>query len=208
MLYDDILKCLRTALAGTDGGKAALRRAIAPESSTSTFYRALKEDGAKLPAPEELCGWLDALGCKLLSPGTAAPGYSVVPRIAARAGAGSSTETSGEVIGGVAFETAFLRRIGMSVSHAMTMDVVGDSMFPLLRDGDTVLVDTGRTTPTDGKIYVLSVGDELLVKRLQRIGNGLNVLSENPAYPPLRIEGQDLDTVKVRGEVRWVGRIM
>lgn len=204
MIYNDIVDCLRTALRQANGSKAELKRAIAPKSSPSTFYRAFKET-PQLPAPEELCGWLDALGCKIVSPGASIPGFKIIKKVAALAGAGSSLVTSSEIIGEMAFEEKFLTRLGVCSSHAVLMDVQGDSMSPVLSNGDTLLVDQSQIIPSDGKIFVLSFGEELLVKRLQRIPSGWNICSENPAYPPISVRGQETDEMRIHGQVRWWG---
>jgi hypothetical protein len=64
-----------------------------------------------------------------------------------------------------AFSQGWLRGMGLDPAHLSTIAVAGDSMWPLLNDGDEILVDHTRTTPRDG-IHVVRVGDHLLVKRI------------------------------------------
>lgn len=63
--------------------------------------------------------------------------------------------------------------------------VRGDSMIGAgILDGDTVVV---RPQPTalDGQIVVALLGDEATVKRLSLRHGDVQLLPENPAYPPL-----------------------
>ena len=64
--------------------------------------------------------------------------------------------------------------------------VKGDSMHPVLWDGDLVLV---RFTPSaeNGEIVVASVGGEdATVKKLRKTAREVYLEAVNPAYPPIR----------------------
>lgn len=87
--------------------------------------------------------------------------------------------------------------------------VEGESMEPALRPGDVILVDhTDNIAKRDG-IYVIRMGESLLVKRLQRLPNHrLKVTSDNPAYEPFEIS-LDFDLqneLSIIGRVVWSGR--
>lgn len=80
--------------------------------------------------------------------------------------------------------------------------IKGDSMEPTLRNGEPVVFTLDGMTADS--IYVIAIGDELLVKRLQRnLGSGkLLVISDNPKYPPMTV---DADAVRILGRVvMWV----
>lgn len=87
--------------------------------------------------------------------------------------------------------------------------VEGESMEPALRPGDVILVDhTDNVAKRDG-IYVIRMGESLLVKRLQRLpSQRLKVTSDNPAYEPFEIS-LDFDLhneLSIIGRVVWSGR--
>ena len=87
--------------------------------------------------------------------------------------------------------------------------VEGESMEPSLRPGDVILVDhTDNVAKRDG-IYVIRMGDSLLVKRLQRLPNRvLKVNSDNPDYESFEIS-LDVDhgtEFMIIGRVVWSGR--
>lgn len=63
--------------------------------------------------------------------------------------------------------------------------VYGNSMEPLLHDGDKILfVETPQGTPIrDGNVYIISINGALKVKRLSQKTDGTIVIkSDNPAY--------------------------
>lgn len=52
--------------------------------------------------------------------------------------------------------------------------------------GDMLLVDRS-ITPTDGKIVIAAIDGELTVKRLSSKGGKVQLLAENPLFPPIDI---------------------
>ena len=85
--------------------------------------------------------------------------------------------------------------------------VAGDSMEGILFDGDNVLVDHSRNQPGNG-LYVLRIGEELIVKRTQTLpGNYLLVSSANEAYQPFELNlADETSGVEIIGKVVWFGR--
>jgi phage repressor protein C with HTH and peptisase S24 domain len=79
---------------------------------------------------------------------------------------------------------------------------MGDSMDPLLRDGDEILVDRAPRAFREG-VHVVRLGDALHVKLLQAVPPGrLRLISKNPAYEPVEVAMADVDVV---GRVVWKG---
>lgn len=86
----------------------------------------------------------------------------------------------------------------------------GDSMLPLIGNGDKILVDMSKKEMSDiidGKIYVFSEGDLLKVKRLVRKGSGLLAISDNKAEIPDPVE-VDMLQFRLVGKVIWVGHVV
>lgn len=160
---------------------------------------------------QRVCEWLEKMGCSIVFPHENLrdlASYRFVPKVAAVAGAGATLETSDEVLGYYAFRADWMGAEHVSERQSVLMDVRGDSMEPLLKDGDTVLVDQSDTAVMDGRIYVVTLGDELRVKRLQKTLRGYVLRSENSRYADIIIEGNDLDALKIHGRVRWVGKML
>lgn len=65
--------------------------------------------------------------------------------------------------------------------------VSGESMLGAgIHDGDLLIVDRSLT-PSDGDIVIAVIDGEHLVKRLSVSRSGVALLSENPAYHPIRL---------------------
>lgn len=149
----------------------------------------------------------EALG----GPASAAPAARdlvTVPRIDVRASAGPGAIAGEErARAGMTFPPELLRELGVGRTAALSMiRVAGESMAPTLRDGDDILIDRDDAAARlrDG-IYVLRVGDALIVKRVAlRAGGGVAVLSDNPASPDW--PDTDRAALTVIGRVIWAGR--
>ena len=155
------------------------------------------------PKVSEVEGLLDLLGVKLVLPDEKLVDYDLVPKVVAKAGAGASLETDGDIEGLYAFRKDFMSLQHISAKNSVLMDVVGDSMEPLFQAGGTLLIDKSDVEVMDGHIYVVTLGDELRVKRVQKTLKGLILRSENPKYADIPVEGPDLETFVVHGRVRW-----
>jgi len=164
--------------------------------------------GARSPKLAEIGKIFDALGVTLAEPGIDSAEYAMIPKVEAKAGAGSSLVTDGSVQGYYAFRHPFLHRVGISSSKSVMMDVIGESMQPLIMPGDTILVDCSQIEPKDGGIFLVGFGEELLVKRMQRTPRGWLLISQNPDYEPIHAEGADVDGLRIYGRVRWFGRVV
>lgn len=78
-------------------------------------------------------------------------------------------------------------------SATFFLRVSGSSMIRAgIHHNDILIVDRSLE-PVDGKIVIAAVNGELLVKRLSRAGNRVQLLAENDEYPPITItEAMDL----------------
>lgn len=205
MFAHTVLNILRNYVANAHGGSYSSAAASLDVNSHTLRKWIL---GERTPTLNDLGKALDSMGVRLVLPGEEENEFDFVLKVCAKAGAGSSLETSGENKGRHAFRRDFLCQQGISAEHAIMLDVLGPSMEPLILNGDTILVDKRDTTLRDGYIYLVGFGDDLLVKRLQRSPRGWRLRSENPAYSEVAVEGEDLDLLRVYGRVRWFGRVL
>lgn len=98
------------------------------------------------------------------------------------------------------FSKRWLSQQALDGSQLSAIRVVGDSMEPLLREGDEVLVDS-RDAPFRDGVHVVRLDDSLLVKRVAAKGNGrFSLLSQNLAYPPIEVGGSEFAII---GRVVW-----
>lgn len=126
-----------------------------------------------------------------------------VPRLALDASAGPGALTADEMpFDTFRFSARWLREQGLDPALLSAISVAGDSMEPVLHDGDEILVDLTRRPLRDG-IHVVRLGDVLHVKRVQATGPGrLALISANRAYSPIEVA---LDEVEIVGRVVWKG---
>lgn len=84
--------------------------------------------------------------------------------------------------------------------------VRGDSMFPTLVDGDTVLVDFSQRSAKSDGIFVVRYGDAVQVKRVSIHPDTqlLTVKSDNKEYSTF--PNLSPDRVDIVGRVVWLGR--
>lgn len=132
----------------------------------------------------------------------------LIPRLAVGASAGAGALGDDEaLVAEIAFDEAWLRRLGAGSDAVTMIRVEGDSMAPTLSDGDDILVAMNGGTGThrrDG-IHVLRMDDALIVKRLAFRPDGrLSVTSDNPLYPSYPDVAPE--SVTIVGRVIWAGR--
>lgn len=96
--------------------------------------------------------------------------------------------------------------VSSQIEHLSVVKVKGDSMTGVFNDKDTILVDHTQTEAHDG-LYAIRLGNDVFVKRLQRLPNKLMVISANPEYPPFEISGSN-DNFAIIGKVVWLGRLL
>ena len=127
--------------------------------------------------------------------------FHAIPRLSLAAAAGPGQFAGGEApFDNFGFSGRWLRENGFDPKMLSALRVEGDSMEPLLRHGDEILVDRGSRFERDG-VHVVRMGDALMVKRLASAGAGrIALLSQNLAYPPIEV---GLDEVEVLGRVVW-----
>ncbi|WP_394727203.1 helix-turn-helix transcriptional regulator [Altererythrobacter sp. GH1-8] len=100
------------------------------------------------------------------------------------------------------FSRRWLREQGLEAALLSSITVEGDSMEPLLHDGDEILVDRSPKPFRDG-VHVVWLGDSLMVKRVASAGGGrFALLSQNLAYPPVDVAADELEII---GRVVWKG---
>lgn len=158
--------------------------------STESLAKVMAATGASL---EEMLGLLSG------GPIGATGGQSVhIPLIGmAQAGDGGYFDDSGFPAGEGWDEVTFP---GKGSENIMAIEVSGESMLPLYRDGDVLLVDRSAQCRKGDRVVVRTVEGEVLAKVLQRqSAKTVELVSLNPAHPNRSFQPQDID---------WMGRIV
>lgn len=98
------------------------------------------------------------------------------------------------------FAGDWLRAKFGSIAHLRLVRIRGTSQEPDLHDGDWVLIDESLNAVENG-LAVLVLDDCLMIKRLQREGRILRLVSRNDQYPSIEIDLQ-----RDEGRLRVIGR--
>jgi phage repressor protein C with HTH and peptisase S24 domain len=123
--------------------------------------------------------------------------------VSAAAGDGSHNAEGAPQPVKLRFRAESLRRKGIDPASAKVIYVKGDSMEPLMSNGDQIMFDTSRTAIRDGELYVIRVDTDEMVKRLhKRPGDRVVVQSENPAFAPYEVALSD-SAFAILGQVVW-----
>ena len=143
-----------------------------------------------------------------------APGAPVVgiPEMAVDAAAGGGAlndEAAAETARWYLPEAMLRHEGGAEPANLRILRARGDSMEPAVHDGDRLLVDVSRKTPTTGEMAVLWDGGGLVVKRVEVIPHTepprLRLISANPAYRPYDCLAGE---AHIAGTVLWaLGRV-
>lgn len=110
-----------------------------------------------------------------------------------------------EVVRDITVHLDWLKTQGLSYSKLENLAIIdgdGDSMDGTFKNGDSLLVDRGITEIRTDAVYVFTMDGDLYIKRLQRMTGGmLRMISDNPAYPPIILEGAILEKVHIQARV-------
>jgi phage repressor protein C with HTH and peptisase S24 domain len=171
----------------------------------TTFNRSKRHapDGRpRWPSTESLACALEALETDFdefaaLMAGGGAGGGRAIPIVGmARAGAAGFFDDQGFPV--QAEETC--RFPGLGEERIYALEIAGDSMEPVFRDGDVVIVAPGAVLRRGDRVVVRTREGEVLAKALgRRNDQSVELISFNPAYAPRAVPVREID---------WIARIM
>ena len=193
---------------------------LAPDAIRNVL-RSEKKSGPTLSRVEDICA---ALGLELYigqprdtGPQPPAPDLDQLAQIPLHnamlgAGDGCMNHTE-EVTEYLAFRRDWLRKIGVAPSNAKLARASGDSMQPVIWDGDLLLIDSSKVDPPPmaknnqanryAPVFALLDDGQAKVKRLQMLDHDVAILiSDNPDYPPQFVRTESLSII---GKVLWWG---
>lgn len=89
---------------------------------------------------------------------------------------------------------------GPHQDNVYALEITGDSMVPVYRPGDRIIVGADVLPRRGDRVVVKTTGGEVMAKELTRLtGEVVELRSLNPAYP---------DRTLPRSEVAWIARIL
>jgi len=85
----------------------------------------------------------------------------------------------------------------------------GDSMAPTINDKDKLLVEEWENKQiSDNKIYVFCYKTEVFVKRLSKNLDEIIIKSDNPDYNTRVIKGENINDIRIIGEIVGIARCL
>ncbi len=213
MKHEDVWRALDTLAAENGLSVSGLAKRAGLDPTTFNPSKRRMPDGrARWPSTESVAKVLDATGASLeaftslvsgaralASGGNAA--RNIVRRVPligfAQAGGEGFFDDGGYPVGG-GWDEVSLPEIGDPNAYAL--EISGDSMEPVFRDGDQVVVSPAAPIRRGDRVVVRTVGGEVMAKELtRRSARRVELKSLNPEHPDYRL---DLN------EVAWIHRII
>jgi phage repressor protein C with HTH and peptisase S24 domain len=115
----------------------------------------------------------------------------------AQAGKGGFFDDAGFPVGGAWEQIAFPK---VDDANAYALEIAGDSMEPVYRDGDVIVVSPNAQVRRGDRVVVKTRDGEVLAKVLARqTARTVELSSFNPAHPPLSLPAD---------AVAWMARIV
>ena len=166
--------------------------------------RITREGKLRWPSTESVAKVLAATGASLAefvsftSDGESAGVYRNIPLIGfVQAGASGFFDDAGYPTGGAWDEFPFP---GLGDPYAYALEVTGDSMEPVFRDGDSIIVSPQANIRRGDRVVVKTKGGEVMVKVLLRqSARKLDLQSLNPNHEDRSLLVEEID---------WMARVV
>ena len=182
---------------------ALAKRAGLDATTFNKSKRITREGKLRWPSTESVAKILDATGSTVadfMADIVQAEGGSFqrVPVIGyAQAGEQGFFDDAGYPVGSGWDEVSFP---DINDPNAYALEITGDSMAPLYRPGDIIVVSPGASIRRGDRVVVKTRDGEVMAKQLvRRTARKVELLSLNPAYP---------DRTLAPEEIVWMSRIV
>jgi phage repressor protein C with HTH and peptisase S24 domain len=183
---------------------ALARRAGLDPTTFNKSKRITREGKARWPSTESIAKVLEATGATMarfvgyIDGAAPARPAATVPLIGfAQAGDRGFFDDAGYPVGGGWDEIPFPE---IGDPHAYALEVSGDSMEPLYRDGDVVIVSPTAGVRRGDRVVARTNEGEVMVKQLIRqTARRIELASINPSHPGRSLATEDL---------AWIARIL
>jgi len=211
MKHADIWRALDTLAAESGLSASGLAKRAGLDATTFNPSKRVMPDGrARWPSTESLAKALGAVGAGLDSFAVLVGGARALPagsrsvtarRIPliglAQAGGEGFFDDGGFPVGGSWDEVGLPE---VADPHAYALEISGDSMEPVYRDGDLVIVSPAAPLRRGDRVVARTHAGEVMAKELtRRSARRIELKSLNPAYP-----GYSFDL----SQVMWMHRIV
>ena len=102
-----------------------------------------------------------------------------------------------ENITGYITDSDIVKNYEKNIGEYFALKVTGDSMLPLLSEGDLVIVHKQSDVESGQTAIILINGDEATVKKVIKTNDGIELHSMNPYYPKKKFSFDDIKNLPV-----------
>ena len=88
--------------------------------------------------------------------------------------------------------------VGGSVQADFALEVQGESMEPVYKDGDVVYIRS-QSDVSDGQVAAVVIDDSATLKRVYHLPIGVQLMPINPAFAPMLFTPENSDSVRILG---------
>ena len=88
--------------------------------------------------------------------------------------------------------------VGSSVQADFALEVQGESMEPVYKDGDVVYIRS-QSDVSDGQVAAVVIDDSATLKRVYHLPIGVQLMPINPAFAPMLFTAQNSNSVRILG---------
>ena len=217
MKHEDIWRALDTLAAESGLSASGLAKKSGLDPTTFNPSKRTMPDGRpRWPSTESLAKVLDATGASLEAftalvtgaralisgAGGGRGGQRQVPLIGlAQAGGDGFFDDAGYPVGGSWDEVGLP---DIADANAYALEISGDSMEPVFRDGDLVIVSPNAPVRRGDRVVVRTMAGEVMAKQLARkSARRVELKSLNPAHPDYNF---DLEAVLWMHRIVWASQ--
>lgn len=123
------------------------------------------------------------------------------------AGFGSFNDGITKPDGEEPYSELLLKTIGIKPKDAAVFWAKGNSMEPVISNGDQLLIDRSKKEIKSNKIYLIQNESSIWVKRVKLLWDRIELISDNKEeYAPISLTSADAGTLKVIGQVAYIGK--
>jgi phage repressor protein C with HTH and peptisase S24 domain len=210
MRHDDVWRAIDTLAAENGLSPSGLaRKAGLDPTSFNLSKRNTHDGGSRWPSTESIAKVLNATGAGLadfaalvmgarVMPDSRARPRTKIPLIGLAQAGGSGFFDDGGYPAGAGWDEVELPQTGDS--HAYALSIAGDSMEPVYREGDTVIVSPAAPVRVGDRVVARAADGAVMAKLLtRRTATRVELRSLNPEYPNLSFAAN---------EIVWLHRII
>jgi phage repressor protein C with HTH and peptisase S24 domain len=203
MRHDDVWRAIDTLAAENGLSPSGLARKAGLDPTSFNISKRRAGDGRlRWPSTESLAKMLQATGAKLEDftalvmgaravPDARPKGRNKIPLIGLAQAGGDGFFDDGGYPAGAGWDEVELPSTGDANAYALSIS--GNSMEPVYREGDTIIVSPAAPVRAGDRVVVRTQDGAVMAKLLtRRTASRIELSSLNPAYPELRFANEDI----------------